>query len=225
MSTLTQMQTALRRKIGSPSTTDVADAILTEHLNSAYKHLTTRYRHKQARENHRFSTVDGTSSYTLSGQLIVVYQVWDRTHNIKLRKVGWRQRVDRDLSVSSATSEGVPTEYETWQNSIILYPTPDAVYSIEAIYKKIPTALSGASDEPLINPLWHDGIVSLARWYYWDDRQDFPKAQQAYNSWKLWMSDIAHDVDEETVDSEDFGAQLPQITGITRPPRDFDHGG
>ena len=225
MSTLAQMRTALRRKIGNPDTTSVTNAILDEHINSAYVHLTTRYRHKQGRENSRFNTVAGTSAYTLTGQYAVVFQVWNRTTNTKLTKLGWRQRVDEDLSVSSSTTQGVPLGYETWQDSIILYPVPDAVYAIEAIYKKIPTALSADGDTPVINALWHPGIVFLSRFYYWDDRQDFAKAQQAYNTWRLWMSDIAHDVDEETVDSEDFGVVLPGLrAGIPRG-LDFDHGG
>jgi hypothetical protein len=202
----------------------VPDATLNEHINSAYVHIFGRYRHKQARDRSRFNTVAGTNSYTLSGQYAVVYEVWNKTSNTKVEKIGFRRLVSADVTVSSSTTRGTPLQYQTWQNAIELFPTPDAVYAMEVIYKSIPTALSADGDNPVINTMWHDGIVWLARWYYWDDIGDYPKAQNAFNSWKLWLSDKPAEVDEEMVDTEDEPVVVPELrAGVA--PQDFDHGG
>lgn len=214
----TALLASLRSKIGNPTTADVPDGTLTGYLNEAYRHITMRYRHKVVRATNQFNTVAGTATYTLAGQYLIVLQVWDRTHNVKLVKIDPEARTQLDLSVSNPTQRGWPQYYETKQNGIVLYPTPDDAYAIEAEYKANPADLSAGGDTPVINDLWHPGIVMLARWYYWDAKIDAPKATYAYNTWKLWLSDIMADVDEENVDREQFSVRVPGLSdfGATR---------
>lgn len=223
MATLVQMRTSLRRKLGNVPTAQVADSVLTEHLNTAYVDIMTTMNHKWGRTRSTFNTVAGTAAYTVANAIVLV--VWDRTHNVKLNKLDEVDRVTRDTSTSDSTVRGIPIEYETYQDSITLYPTPDAIYAMEAIIRRVPADLSADGDTPSLNSSWHPGIVLLGRFYYYDDTQDAAKATWSWNQYQLWLQRRQTDIEQENDDRETPGVRLPFLTNNLYPRLDFDHGG
>ena len=101
-----------------------------------------------------------------------------------------------------------PEQYCRFRDFIELVPPPDDVYTIFLYYTETITDLSQSDDVPVIPATWHVGIVFLARWYYYDDQGDVPKATYGLNAYKAWLSDRSTVFEEETVDI-DSSVELP----------------
>jgi hypothetical protein len=153
---LLAMRNRLRTRIGSPTTTDVANSVLDEHLNDAYKEICDRYRFRRTRKQCYFPTVAGTDKYTNPTDALSVISVRDRTTPGKLKK--------RDITWADAQGtkgSGVPEYYVLYSNYIELWPNPDGVYNIQLTYKYAPDSLVSDSDTPVIPSAWHEGIHIL----------------------------------------------------------------
>ena len=151
-----------------------------------------------------------------------VMKVYNRTAAKRLTKLGDRGAGEQDnLSVPDANTQGNPVSYARWGEGIQLYPQPDGVYQIEVYTKRQVTSLSADGDTPVIPTSWHNGIVLLARWYYYDSIGDLPKAEYAYNTFKLWLADKPVEIEEEKSDI-DSGVAIPTLARPTSR-LDFDH--
>ena len=222
MATLFDMRASLRDKVGNPSVADKADALLTEHINSAYSDITDRYPFSIMRGRVRFNTAQGTGLYNLGAGYTVVLKAYNRTRATRLRKIGDREAGEVDLlSVPGATTQGCPVAYARWGDGVQLYPQPDGIYEIECYLKKSVTPLSADGDTPVIPASWHQGIVLLARWYYYDAIGDVPKSEHSYNTFKLWLADKPSEFEDEKQDI-DSGVVIPTLSP-SRPRLDFDH--
>lgn len=223
MATLTTLIARLRRRVGNPSTTEASDATLTEHLNSAIRDIVTRYPHRVGRAKVTVATVAGTASYNIPTPTtnIVVMKVTDRTNRRRLIKIADRQAATLDDTAGTPT-QGQPEYYALWANTIQLYPVPNGVYTIELFVRQIPTDLALGSDVPILNTTWDDGIVLLARWYYWDDKANPAQAQYAYTMFKTWLSDKPLEINEEKYDI-DAAVELPVLGGSSGPRLPWDN--
>jgi hypothetical protein len=219
--THTELITLLRTYVGEPTVADVPDATLTANLNRAYKNICDRYKLPQCINRSTFSTAIGTTSYNLASTDVWVLDVWNRTHKYKLKKMDPMMLIDQDDTSMSVVKRGRPRTYYRNKNALVILPTPDAVYNMELVTKITPTALSSGSDVPVINELWHEGIALLARWYYFDSRMDYPKAQYAYSVWQQWVQTKPNEMHQESVDLEEG----VEIVGLNANPRktDFDY--
>ena len=202
---LTEMRDSLREKVGNPTIGDVTDTKLSEHLNTAYRDIAVKYRFHGVRRRCSFPTVIDIQKYVLPTDVGALFKVWDVTNKRPLVKIGHEQLPD-NLSDTS----GQPLQYLRSVDWIELYPIPDAVYTIEMWYKTQVADLASPADEPAIPLPWHVGIVNLGRWYYWDEKGDIPKARWAMDNFKVWVSDMPVEVDEETV-GIDSGVRIPTL--------------
>lgn len=212
---LSDMRTKLRKRIGNPSTTDVADTTLNEHLNTAYGEIANEFRFRKVRKLCTFDTVADQAEYGLPSDCLAVLRVRDTTNELRLEKLD-----DRRFAELTDTDEtGEPTGYVRFRDWITLVPTPDDAYTIQLHYKADVTDLSADADEPVLPSVWHRGIVMLAAFYYYDEEGDVPKAQSAYNVYELWASKKPVEVDEEKTDF-DSGVTIPSL-GTTPKALDF----
>lgn len=216
--TLLEMRTMLRRRVGNPTTAQVADASLNTFLNLAMREIQNKYRFAQGRSLYSFNTVNGTRSYALPANAASIMYVRDATSEDKLQKLD-----DEEIArLTEVTTTGTPVFYYRDGNNLLLHPTPDGVYAMVAKLKVAITELSADGDTPAIPASWHYGIVLLARHYYWDDQGDDPKAISAKNFYKDWASDQPVEVDEEKSDL-DRGVSVPTLSQNVRPTQDFAH--
>lgn len=215
---LTTMLSRLRERVGNPDTTDVPDATLTARINEAYSFIWDRYRfHANRTTDSSIVTVAGTASYALPADCDIIMSVRDVTNTTKLKKIG-KDKYD----AKGVISNGKPTEYFRENNNLILWTTPDGAYTIRVRYKQAMTELSAGADIPSVPTAWHDGIVALARFMYWDTKGDVPKAQYAFRMWKEWVSDKSNEIDEELFQDYDEGVSVPTLEQpLDR--LDFDH--
>lgn len=208
----------LRSKVGSPTTADVPDALLTRVINDAYKFICARYPFHETRTIGDIDTVASTGSYDVPEDLLVLYRVWDDTNKKKLKKRGPRYLGSIPLNQPTAK----PLNYVRAENQLYVFPIPDAIYTLKLFYLRVPDLLEDTTDTPVIPSTWHDGLVLKARHLYYDERGDIGKALYAKNEWKDWVSDKPSEMDQEKDDYDDTAVIIPSLGGEfgRRNPRD-----
>ncbi len=151
---LTDIRTEVRKRLGMSTTdTAVTDAILTDLVNAANRKLSIIH------DWPWLVTTDATLTATVSGtRLYTPASNWRKTlfvitnddQQLKLKQPQdiWRFK----------EQDGPPTSYAIQGGTMILAPTPDAVYTITHVYVKHVTALSGDTDEPDV-PMWAIDLV------------------------------------------------------------------
>jgi hypothetical protein len=212
--THTELLARLRILVGNPTTANVPDSTLTDYLNKAYTQIATRWRFHATRVRTQFNTTINTASYALSASDIELFHVWNRTTNRRLQKISQLDLFRFDESTSHATT-GEPRYYMRDGNNILLFPTPDAVYSMERYTQQTPALLSGGSDVPAIPATWHELIAFWARWMFWDTFGDLGKAQQAYNAIGVWMQSKPNEFDSEDA-GYIHGVEIPELSTPVR---------
>lgn len=205
---LSVLRTKLRSRIGNPDTTDVPDVDLTAHINSAYRDIADRFRFHAVRKICTFPTVSGTKDYGLPADLSVILNARDETSGSKLSKTdysddAWQESENDDV-------DGIPESYIRMRNFIRIEPTPDGVYTIRLFYKAGVVDLAADADAPILPDSWHEGILKLARYYFYDSKPDAPKAQYALANYNSWVSTKPVEVDEEKKDL-DKGVRIPTL--------------
>ncbi len=215
---LVTMRTKLRKRVGNPTVTDVPDVDLTGHINTAYHEIANSYRFRMVRKLCTFDTVASQAEYGLPSDCLAVLKARNSTSEHRLEKMDDRKGAE----LENVSTEGDPTKYIRYRDWITLVPTPDGVYTIQLHYKADVSDLSADADEPVVPSVWHEGIIKLARYYYYDEEGDIPKAQSSYNVYELWASRKPVEVDEEKVDF-DSGVTIPSLGTSSTERFDFDH--
>jgi hypothetical protein len=212
------MKTQLRKEVGNPSTTDVTDADLGKAINDAYHDLAENYRHHNTRKFARFSTAVSVFKYALPTDCGVLRYVKNITQ-------GWRiRKYDNTVVASLGTpTTGSPEWYSRKVDYIELYPTPNAIETLELYYNLILADLSADADVPVLLPTWHIGIIKKARWYHFDTNRMYNEATGADTSFKMWMETKVSEFDEETRADSEFGVEIVPLSAPVRPRYDFDH--
>lgn len=214
---LVTLRTRLRARVGNPDVADVPDATLTEHINSAYRDIANRFRFHAARKICTFPTVTGTKDYGLPADCDVIFNIRDLTNGVKLTKADYSDDAMQESTANDVRAK--PLTYIRMRNFIRLEETPNGVYTIRIFYKAGIVDLVANGDTPILPVAWHEGILKLARHYFYDSKPDIPKAQYALSVYNSWLSTKPVEVDEEKRDL-DKGVRLPTLQRARE--RDFD---
>lgn len=200
------LKTTLRKEVGNPTVGEVSDAEMGEFVNYAYRDVSGRYKHHDMRKRCTFVTTAGIDKYELPPEASVLLGVRDATTGRSLTKQGNRFVASRRVPEYNTR----PRAYVRYRHYIQLVPAPDGPYTVELYFTASAGALAGDTNVPVVPEEWHIGIVKLAKWYLYDRKGDAPKAQQAYNTFKLWLSDMPDTIDEEAA-AIDSGVELPEL--------------
>ena len=210
---LLQMRTKLRKRVGNPDTTDAPEVDLTENINSAYRDISSRFRFHKVRKLCVFSTIIGTRRYGLPTDCEALLRVRNNTQGTKITKEDDSYTARQESDINEV--QGTPLTYARQLDWILLDPTPDAVETIELYYKSGITDLSSDGSIPLLPIAWHEGIIKLARHYFYDEKGDATKAQYALTTYQSWLDTKTVEFDEEKLDY-DKGAR---VVSLERPAR------
>jgi hypothetical protein len=163
--TYDQYKTYLKFRFGQNDSFDSYYGVWT---NAGYQFLTNResagskrLSFPELQSSTTLSTTDGTAYVTVPSGCISVTEVFDETSNVRLDWMAFRDymsKADRD----TATSEDNPRYWTRNGTKLYLYPTPDAVYSLDVQYRKTPTALTTTSQVTEIGAEWDYIILELA---------------------------------------------------------------
>mgnify|MGYP003577559548 CR=1 FL=1 len=217
---LIQMRHLLRRRCGSPSTSDVTETDLNGHLNNAIEEILDKFPFLQGRKRERFSTQANASKYHIDSQTHTVLKVWDRTNDTRLRKIGPSTVAETDFDDAVT---GKPTDYARFSRYMQLFPTPDGVYTIEFLCRLIFTPLINDGDFPPMPPTWHRGVCIYATYMYYSDQgKDPQKATFSFNEFLAWSKTKPVEMQDELTDM-DQGVELPTLGGGSAQRLDFDH--
>lgn len=217
--TINQLTTRLRTSIGNPDTNNVPDSVLYENINDAIREILLKYSFKSGEQRATFSTVAGTANYSLPSGTEAIFQVWNQTRSERLYRLTSEQI---SQIVLPAVSGSAPVNYFRTPTGITLYPTPDAVYTIEVWGKLGYTALT-TGQSMVLPDSWMPGVVKLARHYYYDGPgMDPAKAREAYGAWQLWANDAPTETELETDDAI-MGVSVGVFERTTGKALDFDH--
>ncbi len=206
MSTLLELRTSLRKRIGNPSDSSITDAELDAYVNKGYHHTMDRFTHSASRGEYTVTTEQGVNEYDLSTLFRAVHKVWDSTHGTALFKAS-PNRMFQIREMAGSTRYATPRWYYREGNTIKLFPTPAGVYDI-VVYGRIKAAdLVADADEPVLND-WDDVMLARAAYSYYIDIGDQPKAQWQLGVWAEETSTISTTMEEETIDYQEPGSGL-----------------
>lgn len=158
-----------------------------------------------------FNTVASDNEYTL-GDLSLstgtnALAEWDPTSFVVSPTGAWQRldvldykdwRANQKLgTVPSGKPHSVVIKPD---NSIVLYPTPDAVYSIMADYYKKPVRLAANSDSSSIPDQFHDIIIARAKMMY----GEYEEAPEVYQSGQADLQNIMQALESHSLPDMHF---------------------
>lgn len=192
---LTNLQSQVRQNLGNPPTGVIADSRLTNRINDSYREITTRYRHPELETTETLTTADGTSTASPASDYWFTQAIRDETNDRLLRQksLSWILAQDTD-------SKGQPYYYTRRGSTLLLYPTPDGVYSLTHYYVAEPTALSAGGDTTVFDHLAWDEIIEWgATWRLHQEEGELDKMVHARNIWRTLINSMP---ETETLDRE-----------------------
>lgn len=131
-----------------------------------------------SQQDYNFS--DLTNVITNSEVMTILY-IRDQTNDISLCEISYAELYD---IIPDPENEGTsnPTNYAIKDQTILLYPTPDSVITLNVDYKKRSTDLSSDSDIPDLPIDWTDIILigAEARGLRFLKRAEWAQTQQFY---------------------------------------------
>ena len=167
MATLSEMQVEVVEEIGSINVTDDATKI-NRHLNRGVRHVLRQTRCYQTSQS---VTPGASANYTLASSVLSVIDMYFVVGNESqlLNRVTVPE-LNRMRAMSASTASPASHYAMAGASTVMFWPTPSASDSLTMIYVPVPTALSGASDDPSSASLggipvdYHELIVWYACW-------------------------------------------------------------
>lgn len=155
--TLTEMRTAVRTRLGNPSTDGFfSDANLTDIVNEGLQVISTDHDWPWLFATATFSTAASDADYAMPA-------TWLRTRGLIIDGYDPLTLLSTpEIRAMETATTGQPEYFTIDDDQILLRPVPDGVYSVIHDYVRSETALSGDSDTPLMPLQFHYSIVASA---------------------------------------------------------------
>ena len=125
-------------------------------------------------------TVRGVATIAVPSDCVYVRHIWDSTSDAKLDRIRFYNYV-KSTGRANATSR--PTQWVRDGNSIYLYPTPDAAYTLYVYYRKRPDPMVGDIDTTEIGDEWDEPITMLSTIFTLERLKEFDKAEMWKKEW------------------------------------------
>jgi hypothetical protein len=161
---------------------------VTAYINNGYLNLVRRVSYYVDEATQDYSTVIGTTLYTLPADFARVRSVRRTDIQVELEAVGLRA-IDRSISTS-----GAPVYYAMDGANVHLYPGPDQVYPLELRYWKMPAALVADTDVPTIPADYHNLLIYSAVAEAYRAEDDLATAQGWQALYDKGLSEFAADM-------------------------------
>lgn len=157
---------------------DDVDVVLIDRLlNTSWWEIAAKFKFRIKDTVAEFPLVIGSEKYEVPDEFealrsIAVYDTQNQSHYLERVTSKWYQeKYDTD-----ADARGFPTNYFREANDIILWPTPDAVYTAVLRYTATLADLS-VSNDPSIPQEWHEAILYGGCWRLALELGDFQRKQ------------------------------------------------
>lgn len=143
-------------------------------LNEALRYVAAQTDFRELLDTETIAVTINDSSYALPSDFSRLYSVviLDSQGN----RIPLFQQVVMDFETQPAFS-GQPSHYTIDGNNLRIWPSPDASYTVELRYYKVPALMIDANDEPEIPSTYHHLLVSYALWHCYERENDYNSAQ------------------------------------------------
>lgn len=132
-------------------------------------------------------TVSGTQAYTLPTDFVRLQSLVDDPNNVQL-SIASPKQFDKYPTVN-----GAPYLYALSEQGLLLYPTPDAVYTLTLRYWKDPVDLSADGDISALPIDYHDLMVSFALSRTYRSEDDIVMSQFFYSEFERDLAKLRAD--------------------------------
>jgi hypothetical protein len=161
---------------------DVETILADRLLNISWWEIAAKFKFRIKDTVAQFPLVVGSEKYTVPDEFealrsIAVYDTENKSHYLQRVTSKWYQ----ENYDSDAESRGFPTNYFREGNDIILWPTPDAVYTAVLRYTGTLADITEA-DGPGIPQEWHEAILYGACWRLSLELGDFQRKQALHQT-------------------------------------------
>ena len=130
---------------------------LTRYINMGYFELTGTQEFKELFAIETIPTIIDAKTYPHAVGIQSVRGVIDTTNLFDLRRLN----IENFFKLDPATS-GKPERWAREGGLIYLWPVPDAVYSMDILHQKEPTALVADIDKTVLNSIWDQAVLLFA---------------------------------------------------------------
>lgn len=190
MLTLQRMRMLVRKGLGGLDEQDISDPDVDELLNLSFWEIESRYPFKEKEGRLTFATVAGQYEYDITTietaastlldamQSIAVVDENDQSRKLQRMTQDW---FDTQFNPST-NRRGIPEYFLRQDETIVLWPIPDDVYTVRLYYlKTLDSLLVGVVESTELPREWHELVVegAVTRGHYY--RQDYNLARESEN--------------------------------------------
>lgn len=214
MLALQNMRDELRRSLGV-DLTDMPDPQADELLNRSLWELTEKFPFREKEFSVTFDTVPAINKYTMPSNFESLLDICILTPNVNEYRVLTRAtRVTYDNTQNvTVDAQDVPTEYVRDNDAIILFPVPDAIYTIRMRYLKSISDLTDLNSTLGLPRNWHEMVLLGGIWRGFITLGDYERAQASKaHQVSLLQSTVPIEAKEE-FDSHISGVEVYGRTG------------
>lgn len=176
--TFASMKEELRLKLGGRGD---ATAQLGRWINDAYVDLCSSLQLDELKGSITLDIVAGQPFYLLPDVVETILSVAIVLEPTALRPGYPLTKIEAQSYRGLADSSGEPSAYFRHGQMLVLWPEPLNERSLAVEFRLQPVELSADTDSPLLDRMWHEGIMLLARQKAFSDLLEFDKAALAGN--------------------------------------------
>lgn len=163
MSTLLQLVNEVLRRAGQTEATTLASAqtpvVQTrDYLNETYVEMLQKLKTQRLVKTASFSTVAGTTQYTLASDADVDGLLADSLMETG-SQLGLKETAYTFPLTHGITQTGRPAYFYKDGDTLALYPIPDGVYTIRYQYQVKPQPLTADNDTTQLPPEWEKAMI------------------------------------------------------------------
>lgn len=162
--------TRVRRTFGDEAAVQVSDADVMRWINDGQIEI-VKHNDNALQTTSLVSLVANQSTYALPADLLVLrslrYKFADMLSFSNLRYKNMQQ-FDETMDLWDGThySAGHPVYFTTYENNVVLFPTPNqaSTNGLKILYNDTPTAVTGLSDALSLPLIYHNILVQYCMW-------------------------------------------------------------
>lgn len=179
---LAQMRKLVRKGLGGLSIEDLPNPDVDLYLNMSLWELESKFPFKEKECRSDAATVMGENEYQLPTTMdaIISVSVMVDGERRKLKRMSFDTHDEIYNEIEG--KYGVPTHYKRRNNTLVLWPTPNAVYPVSLVFwKSVRSLLEGDTIEPNLPRNWHEIVVegAIVRGHFF--QEDYDEAAKAKN--------------------------------------------
>lgn len=99
-----------------------------------------------------------------------------------------------ELMNGQHAATAAPLFYARIGNELIVGPRPTSSLAVTILFKKLETALSGASDQPLVPTAYTDPVIEYATYLMFARERQLALAQRALEAYTAWVERLKADL-------------------------------